>query len=524
MNKTRSTSDKAEVEDLYRSALQNQDKPTTVNPTQHDPQYTSTPTVTAKPTPKQINFTSNASEIAPAGPPSISIDYYYSEDSFNSGDDTIVATREVDYKPNEGISTSTMTHNNPFATLKYAVEAVPFFDGKNIPLTYFVEGCEEAKSMLPPEAEPQFTRIIRTRIVGEARRTIQDQDFDSVAQLTKYLENTYGPVKNIYQLQGELGRVYQKIEEDVITYANRVKFLGKQILEAHKNSGNALPSQSIKTSLEKDMCKCFIRGLKPEIEQRIARDLDVQATVADALRIERELRDMTDLRKGQTSSNKSLNTDQPRETCQICYKEGHSASTCRKLTQSHNTTPLGNDILICQICKKRGHSADKCRFRDPQTRRPVNVVQGNTLICQLCSKSGHNAKTCRTNTVSQNKLSVTCQWCERPGHSASNCWKKQNENRNTENKTRIICQICNNFGHVARECRSKTGQNTATKNSLFCRYCKEEGHLLENCELRIASNNRRKTEGQGNYKGPSKSGVQQGSERISHPSTSQKTQ
>ena len=47
----------------------------------------------------------------------------------------------------------TMTHQNLFATLKYAVKAVPFFDGKNIPLNYFIEGCEEAKSMLSDEAE-----------------------------------------------------------------------------------------------------------------------------------------------------------------------------------------------------------------------------------------------------------------------------------------------------------------------------------------------------------------------------------
>jgi len=45
------------------------------------------------------------------------------------------------------------------------------------------------------------------------------------------------------------------------------------------------------------MCKCFIRGLKPEIEQRITRNLGVQETVADALRIERELRSMSDLRQ-----------------------------------------------------------------------------------------------------------------------------------------------------------------------------------------------------------------------------------
>jgi len=89
--------------------------------------------------------------------------------------------------------------------------------------------------------------------VSEARRTIQDQDFTSVTQLTKYLKQVYGASKNIYQLQGELGHIYQRNEEDVITYANRVKFLRKQIMEAHKISGNALSDQSIKASLEKDM-------------------------------------------------------------------------------------------------------------------------------------------------------------------------------------------------------------------------------------------------------------------------------
>jgi len=67
--------------------------------------------------------------------------------------------------------------------------------------------------MLPAEAESQFTKIIRTRIVGEARRTIQDQIFDSVAQLTKYLEQIYGPSKNVYQLQGELGRFIKKTKK-----------------------------------------------------------------------------------------------------------------------------------------------------------------------------------------------------------------------------------------------------------------------------------------------------------------------
>jgi len=521
---TRSKSDKTKVDDLYKNALEKV-KTKTDNSTPH----TSTPTGSCKAILKSVKFTPDT--------PEISEDKTLLTRSFNSMiegsassldplDETIRSIHQTDYNFSSNKTANIMAHHNPLATLKYAVEAVPFFDGQNIPLTYFIEGCEEAKSMLPEEAEPQFTKIIRTRIVGEARRTIQDQDFDSVAQLTKYLEQIYGPSKNIYQLQGELGCIYQKNEEDIVTYANRVKILGKQILEAHKNSGNTLPGQNIKASLEKDMCKCFIRGLKPEIEQRIKRDLDVQATVADALRIERELREMTDLRQGQSSSGKPSSTNRLRETCQICYKEGHLASNCRKLNQfsqqPYNKSALRTEILICQICKKRGHSADKCRLRDPQNGRSVNIVRESNIVCQLCSKSGHVAKTCRENTSDRVKLSVVCQWCDKPGHSANNCWKKLNEQQNKNHKPKVTCQVCNNLGHTAKECRFKLEQKTTPKDTLFCRYCKE-GHVLENCELRIASNNRRKFNNQGNSNGPLKSGVQQGPERTSHPSTSQET-
>lgn len=507
------TDDKSEGENLYKTAFENSNK---TESNTLDTIHTSTPFKPPSSESKKAGLLDNSENKG------ISTDFSKPLvlDPFDSADfqgSTINHTYMVDSK-SEALN-ETMANHNPFATLKYAVDAVPFFDGKNIPLSYFIEGCEEAKSMLPNEAESQFTKIIRTRIVGEARRTIQDQDFDSVSQLTKFLKQVYSPLKNIYQLQGELGRVYQKNEEDVVTYANRVKLLGKQIMEAHKISGSSLPERDIKTSLEKDMCKCFIRGLKPEIEQRIARDLGVQETVADALQIEREFHSMTDLRQGEDNgSNKTSNTNKSRDSCQICFKEGHLASNCRKLTN------FGMEILICQICKKRGHSADKCRLRDPQTRLPINILQGNNITCQLCSKPGHNAKNCRSsNNHNQNTTSVICQWCEKSGHSANNCWKKQNEERNSENKIKTVCQICSNFGHVAKDCRSKM-HNAVASNSLFCRYCKEQGHLLESCELRIASNNRRKAIEQGNSDGPSKPGVLQGSERISHPSTSKKVQ
>jgi len=107
-------------------------------------------------------------------------------------------------------------------------------------------------------------------------------------------------------LQEELGYnpIYQRNNEDIVTYANRIKILGKQILETCRNPGNDSAGQIIKASLERDICKCFIRGLKPEIEQRIAKNLGVQETVADALRIEKELQIYDrDKEKGQIKIN-----------------------------------------------------------------------------------------------------------------------------------------------------------------------------------------------------------------------------
>lgn len=87
--------------------------------------------------------------------------------------------------------------------------------------------------MLPEEAESQFTKIVRTRIIGKARPAIQNQFFNSVSQLTFYLKRIYDPSKNVYQLQGELGCIYQKDKGNVIIYSNRIKILGKQILESY---------------------------------------------------------------------------------------------------------------------------------------------------------------------------------------------------------------------------------------------------------------------------------------------------
>jgi len=50
------------------------------------------------------------------------------------------------------------------------IEAVLFFDGKNIPLTYFIEGCEEAKSMFPAEAESHSQKLLELELWAKSAK------------------------------------------------------------------------------------------------------------------------------------------------------------------------------------------------------------------------------------------------------------------------------------------------------------------------------------------------------------------
>ncbi|KYN30081.1 hypothetical protein ALC57_00458, partial [Trachymyrmex cornetzi] len=148
--------------------------------------------------------------------------------------------------------------------------------------------------------------------------------------------------------------------EDVITYANRIKILGKQILEAHRNSETGFSDQNIKASLEKDMCKCFIRKLKPKIEQRIARNLSVQDTVA-------------------------------------CDKSGHLAVNCWQ-RQNFERNFDNKTKIICHICNNSGHIATDCRSKSNQQSNSKN-----SLFCRYCKETGHLLELCQLRIASNNR-------------------------------------------------------------------------------------------------------------------------
>ena len=58
--------------------------------------------------------------------------------------------------------------SNQTVSLKDALQVEPEYNDSNIPLSQFLEECSEAKEMLDPEAESNLTKLIRSKIFGEA--------------------------------------------------------------------------------------------------------------------------------------------------------------------------------------------------------------------------------------------------------------------------------------------------------------------------------------------------------------------
>ena len=108
------------------------------------------------------------------------------------------------------------TPSRQIVTLRDAITIIPEFNEKNIPLEQFIKCCSEAK--------------IQSKIRGEARQSIFGQSFAKIKELQNFLNNIYSPAKSIPQLLGELGNEFQRDEESVIAFANRIMEIGIRIL------------------------------------------------------------------------------------------------------------------------------------------------------------------------------------------------------------------------------------------------------------------------------------------------------
>ena len=110
---------------------------------------------------------------------------------------------------------------------------MPEFNCENVPVRVFLEGCDKAKEMVNAENEANLAKL-RSKLTGEARKAIYGQAFATIEQLKDFIKAIYSPSKTVHQLLGEMGNEYQKDHETVISFANRIRDLGRRIIETQR--------------------------------------------------------------------------------------------------------------------------------------------------------------------------------------------------------------------------------------------------------------------------------------------------
>ena len=58
--------------------------------------------------------------------------------------------------------------------------------------------------------------------------------FDRVKEYTEYLKKIYEPPRDVYQLTGELGSIFQRHSDSVYDFVDDVRGLSEKIVEAYR--------------------------------------------------------------------------------------------------------------------------------------------------------------------------------------------------------------------------------------------------------------------------------------------------
>uniref|UniRef100_A0ABD2W9U3 Uncharacterized protein n=1 Tax=Trichogramma kaykai TaxID=54128 RepID=A0ABD2W9U3_9HYME len=239
--------------------------------------------------------------------------------------------------------------------VKDAIATVPLFNGKNMNVEDFLETVTEAHDLIDQVKRPIFLKLVKLKIQGEARKSLKGATLNSVDELKKHLKQLYGTGLSLTALQGLLSRQIQQNGESVLTFANKIRDIGNEIIQKKEAEG-ALPP-TFEASVKASQIECFKNGLIDEIALRLTNNDDISAIITEAVKIEKDLEIKRGMRQLLTKS------------CAICKRTNHSTDQCRmrrvNFTVQSNSNVHDNNASIrarpqCGYCKKPGHTIEKC--------------------------------------------------------------------------------------------------------------------------------------------------------------------
>lgn len=312
-------------------------------------------------------------------------------------------------------------------SLKDAAELIPCYNGSNITLSEFIEGCKTAIDLLPPGYEKDLIKLIKLRLYGDALQCVGRNKFETIENLQNFFEGLFGSAKTLYHLNGDLANIKQNTNENVIRYSNRLKALAEEIIAAAK-SENQYSSNFINV-LEQYLIKFFIRGLKMSIKFKMKNPETMDAAIKGAVEIERDFNlyekiegcENTVINEFKEISPASVKIIKEKDeiTCQICKKNGHFALNCFKYVGNYNS---------CNNCGYIERRFENRYNKRPRVREKFyrNRNQYSAPSEELCCRDNNFAPFIQKEVDVSNKdvQLRECFYCKKPGHVIRECRKR----------------------------------------------------------------------------------------------------
>ena len=108
-----------------------------------------------------------------------------------------------------------------------------------------------------PNAEENFVKLLRSKLIGEARKCIIGNYYNNLEDFISKFKKIFATSKTVYQLQGDLCRIYMWENESVLSYASLIQEIAAEILEFHIQNNNGKETAEFRGNLERGVIVFF---------------------------------------------------------------------------------------------------------------------------------------------------------------------------------------------------------------------------------------------------------------------------
>lgn len=210
---------------------------------------------------------------------------------------------------------------------KDVITAIPIFSGNSKELESFINTCNSYHELVKQEQRGMLIKIIKAKITGDALTKISPmEDLNTWAEIKKKLREKIATKVSLEYAQEDLNNIFQKKDETIEQYGNRVKEKLQKLNEAIKTIADTAAERSI-------LKKVNERQAISKFEQNI-RNNSLKLLVTAAAKESLDECILFASQKELLEKNKNI------KSCTFCGLNNHDESSCRK--KKGNAT--GNSI------------------------------------------------------------------------------------------------------------------------------------------------------------------------------------